>query len=48
MCFITAHEEFLHEFRRLFPDLQEVDCFISKPVEMDNLVRIVKSKIDYN
>jgi CheY-like chemotaxis protein len=48
VCFITAHEEFLHEFRRLFPYLEEVDCFISKPVEMDNLVRIVKSKIDYN
>ena len=48
VCFITAYEEFLNDFRRLFPDLQEVDCFIRKPVEMDNLVKIVKSKIDYN
>jgi CheY-like chemotaxis protein len=48
VCFITAHEEFLNDFRRLFPHLQEVDCFIRKPVEMDNLVKIVKSKIDYN
>jgi hypothetical protein len=30
------------------PDLQEVDCFIRKPFEMDNLVKIVKSKMDYN
>ena len=48
VCFITAYEESLNDFRRLFPDLQEVDCFIRKPVEMDNLVEIVKSKTDYN
>jgi CheY-like chemotaxis protein len=48
VCFITAYEESLIEFKRLFPNLEEVDCFVRKPVEMHNLVKIVKSKIGYN
>jgi CheY-like chemotaxis protein len=48
VCFITAYEEFLHDFKRLFPVLEEVDCFVTKPVEMHNLVKIVKSKLNYN
>ena len=46
--FITARVDAIDEFRRLFPDLQEIDCFVRKPVEMDNLVKIVKSKVGYN
>ena len=46
VCFITARVDAIDEFRRLFPYL-EVDCFIRKPVDMDNLVKIVKSKVDY-
>jgi DNA-binding response OmpR family regulator len=45
VCFITAHEESLNDFRRLSPNL-EVDCFIRKPIEIDNLVKIVRSKLD--
>jgi CheY-like chemotaxis protein len=48
VCFITAYEEFLHDFKRLFPVLEEVDCFVTKPIEMHNLVKIVKSKVDCN
>ena len=48
VCFITACVDAIDEFRRLFPDLQEIDCFVRKPVEMDNLVKIVKSKVGYN
>jgi DNA-binding response OmpR family regulator len=44
VCFITARVDAIDEFRRLFPDLQEIDCFVRKPVGMDNLVKIVKSK----
>jgi CheY-like chemotaxis protein len=47
-CFITAYEESLNDFKKLFPSLEEVDCFLRKPIEMYNLVKIVKSKIDYN
>ena len=38
VCFITAYEKFLHDFKRLFPALEEVDCFVTKPVELHNLV----------
>jgi CheY-like chemotaxis protein len=48
VCFITAHADSLNDFRRLFPSLEEVDSFITKPIEMRYLVKIVKSKVDYN
>ena len=48
VCFITARADAIDEFRRLFPSLEEIDCFVRKPVEMDNLVRMVKSKAAYN
>jgi CheY-like chemotaxis protein len=48
VCFITAYEESLSDFRRLFPNLEDVDCFVRKPVEIYNLVKIVKSKIAHN
>ncbi|HYY49803.1 MAG TPA: response regulator [Nitrososphaeraceae archaeon] len=48
VCFITAYEESKKNFVRLFPNLEEIDCFVTKPVELHNLVKIVKSKVDYN
>jgi CheY-like chemotaxis protein len=48
VCFITAYEESLNDFNRLFPDFEEVDCFVRKPIEIRNLVNIVKSKVGYN
>jgi DNA-binding response OmpR family regulator len=48
VCFITARMDAIDEFRTLFPDLQEADCFVRKPVEMHNLVKIVKSKVNYS
>lgn len=45
VCFITAFEESYNEFKRLFPKLQ-IDCFIRKPVSIDKLVEIVKTKLD--
>jgi CheY-like chemotaxis protein len=47
VCFITAYEESLNDFKKSFPNLEEVDCFIRKPIEIDNLVKIVRSKLDY-
>jgi CheY-like chemotaxis protein len=47
VCFITAYEESLNDFKRLFPNGGEVDCFVRKPIEMHDLVKIVKSKLDY-
>lgn len=48
VCFITAYDESLNDFKKLFPSLEDVNCFLKKPIEMRNLVKIVKSKIDYN
>ena len=48
VCFITAYVESLNDFRRLFPYLEEFDCFVTKPIEIHNLVKIVKSKVHYN
>ena len=49
VCFITAYEESLIDLRKSFPGLEEeVECFLRKPIEMHNLVRLVKSKIGYN
>jgi len=45
VCFITAYEEYLNDFKKLFPNL-EVDCFVRKPIEINNLVKIVRSKLE--
>src|SRR5919202_1964604 len=44
VCFITAYVDSLNDFRRLFPYLEEFDCFVTKPSEIHNLVKIGKSK----
>jgi hypothetical protein len=48
VCFITVYEESLNEFERLFPNLEDVDCFVRKSVGLHNLVKIVKSEVNYN
>lgn len=48
VCFITAYEEALNGFKKSFPRLKEVDCFVRKPIEMDKLVKLVKSQLNIN
>ena len=48
VCFMTAFEVYHDEFKRIFPDLIEKECFIRKPIGMDALIRIVKSHLNYN
>ena len=43
VCFISAFKEYETEFRELFPDLNEADYFIRKPIELESLTK--KSKI---
>jgi CheY-like chemotaxis protein len=43
VCFITAYEEFRSEFKETFPTVEEVDCFLKKPIPMPDLVKKVKS-----
>ena len=44
VCFITAFEEYKREFEKTFPNLKE-DCFIRKPIRINELVKIVKTKL---
>ena len=44
VCFITAFEEYEREFKKSFPNLEE-DCFIRKPIRVNELVEIVKAKL---
>ena len=48
VCFVTAFEEYYGEFKTEFPYLNELECYIKKPVGMDNLIQAVKSRLDYN
>ena len=44
VCFVTAFEEYFKEFERVFPN-SEIDCFIKKPISIDKLVEVVKTKL---
>lgn len=48
VCFITAFEQYYDEFNRIFPDLKKKECFIRTPIGMNNLIRTVKSHLNYN
>jgi CheY-like chemotaxis protein len=48
VCFITAFEEYYDEFKKLFPHLNELECYIRKPIRMEELIRIVKSHLNSN
>ena len=48
VCFISAFEEYETEFRELFPDLKEANCFIRKPIELESLTKQVKSRLQSN
>jgi CheY-like chemotaxis protein len=45
VCFITAYEEFRSEFKETFPTVEEVNCFLKKPIPMPDLVKKVKSQL---
>jgi CheY-like chemotaxis protein len=45
VCFITAFEEFRSEFKETFPTVEEVDCFLKKPIPMPDLIKKVKSQL---
>jgi DNA-binding response OmpR family regulator len=43
-CFITAHQIFYESLKKEFPNIK-VDCFLIKPIEIEDLVRKVKDQI---
>lgn len=48
VCFITAFEEYYGDFKSEFPNLNELECYIKKPVGMDHLINAVKARLDCN
>jgi CheY-like chemotaxis protein len=45
VCFITAYEGYRSQFNELFPNLDEVNCFLKKPISLPDLVKAVKSQL---
>ena len=43
-CFVTAYEVYYESLKRKFPKLN-VSCFISKPVDMNDLVNRIKKEL---
>ena len=44
ICFITAYEIYYDDFKRMFPKVK-VECFIRKPVSINNLARLIKDEL---
>lgn len=43
VCFLTAFDEYRAEFHRSFPALDEVKCYLKKPITVaDLIVRLMK------
>jgi len=46
VCFITAYDEgYYNQFRESFPKLEKDNCFLRKPVLLNDLVKKVKSRL---
>ena len=39
VCFLTAYEEARGEFKSSFPFLEEVNCYLKKPITVQDLVK---------
>jgi two-component SAPR family response regulator len=39
VCFLTAFEEARGEFNSSFPFLEEIKCYLKKPITLHNLVK---------
>ncbi len=39
VCFLTAFDEFREEFKASFPILEEVKCYLKKPITVQDLIK---------
>jgi DNA-binding response OmpR family regulator len=39
VCIHTAFEDYREEFKDLFPSLNEVKCYLKKPITIQELIR---------
>lgn len=44
VCFMTAFEIYVNEFKKVFPNYQ-IHCFIRKPISIKDLVSIVRGQL---
>lgn len=44
VCFITAFEVYYRSLRELFPQI-EIDCFIKKPIDTEELVKRIRAEL---
>lgn len=45
VCFMTAFEVYLDEFKRLFPKLS-LSCFANKPISIDTLAKLLDKELE--
>lgn len=38
VCFLTAFEEYRNDFKKSFPALDEVKCYLKKPITVSDLI----------
>jgi two-component system, OmpR family, response regulator ChvI len=43
-CFVTAYDLYLESVKQQFPNLN-IDCYIRKPIDMDNLVKMINKEL---
>jgi DNA-binding response OmpR family regulator len=43
-CFVTAHELYYESLKKEFPKV-DVGCFIRKPIDIDDLVKRIKTEL---
>ena len=48
VCFLTASEKYKEEHRPSFPSSDSTDCFLIKPIAIDDLVKKVNEMINKN
>jgi CheY-like chemotaxis protein len=48
VCFITAYEEYYDEIKKRFPHSKKLEWLIRKPIGMNDLIKTVKSHLNYN
>jgi two-component SAPR family response regulator len=48
VCFVTAYEEYYEEIKKRFPHSDKTKWFIRKPIGVEELIRKVKSRLNYN
>ncbi|MGH9950768.1 MAG: response regulator [Nitrososphaeraceae archaeon] len=47
VCFVTAYEEYYEEIKKRFPHSEKIEWFIRKPIGIEELVKKVKSRLNY-